>query len=170
MIILINAKQYGQLLKKKLFASNNNIILLYSKIMIFCASVPLSDNPSFMFYPTTQANLTLYIHIVNHTINKILVKNISHRPLHILQHQKLSHILDICYKNCFLADFEAIFDFAAFLPIAQVFFDLYARIALILTDFFIKTQLDNNVRIYKDTVTIKEIFQLMTKYPSIWQF
>lgn len=102
--------------------------------MILLALVFLPDDRNFLFHPTTQANLTLYAYIVDPRTTKILVSNTSNRPLHISRHQKLGHIIDIYYENCFLADAQATFVSAAFLPKTQTFFDLHIEAALALTD------------------------------------
>lgn len=133
-IISINARKRGQFLRRKLLASNINVLPPCLKTMIFVLPVFLLDNCNFLFHPTTQTNLTLYAYIVNHTSTKILVSKISDYPLCILRHQKLSHIVDICYKNCFLVNAQATFNSAVFLPGAQLFFNLHAGIALASTD------------------------------------
>ena len=72
--------------------------------MILFFLVPLLDDQNFLFHPVTQTNLTLYIQIVNHKTSKVLVRNKSDWPLYILRQQKLDHIIEIRYDNCFLAD------------------------------------------------------------------
>lgn len=166
-IIPINAKQCGRCLRRKLFASGDNVIPPRSKTMIFFAPVSLPNNRDFLFHLTTQANLTLYAHIVNHITTKILVSNTSDCSLRIPRHQKLSHIVDICYKNCFLADAQATFDSAAFPPRAQPFFNLHAGVALAPTDTLMEMQLDNGVRVYGDEAAVREISELVAQYPSI---
>lgn len=138
-----------------------------SKKMISFASVPLPDNCNFIFHPTIQANLILYTHIINYTTTKILVSNTSDCPLCIPQYQKLSHIVDICYENCLLADAQVTFDSAAFPLRTQLFFGLHAGIALAPTDMPLKTQLSNGMRVYRNEVAVKEISELMAQYPSI---
>ena len=137
--------------------------------MILLASVFLPSDRNFLFHSITQANLTLYAQIVNYTITKILVSNTSNRPLCIPRHQKLGHVVDICYENYFSADAQATFSFAAFLPKAQPFFNLYAGVALAPTDTLMETQLDNGVRIYEEKVAVREISELVAQYPSIWE-
>lgn len=147
------------------------MILPCSKIIIPFSLVFLPDNCDFLFHPTVQANLTLYIHIVNDTTTKILVSNIFDCPLCIPRHQKLGHIIDICYKNCFLVDAKATFNFAVFSPRAQPLFNLHTGIALALTniDILIKIQLKNAVRVYGDRVMVRKISKLITQYLFIWE-
>lgn len=167
--IPINAKQRGRFLRRKLLASGDNVVPPRSKTMIPLALVSLPNDRDFLFHLTTQANLTLYAHIVDHTTTKILVSNTSDRSLRVPRHQKLGHIVDICYENCFLVDAQATFDSAAFPPRAQPFFDLHARVALAPTDTLMETQLDNGVRVYGDEVAVTEISELVAQYPSIWE-
>ena len=165
--IPINVKQRGRFLRRKLLASGDNVVRPRSETMISLAPVSLPNDRDFLFHPITQANLTLYAHIVNHTTIKILVSNTSDRSLRIPWHQKLGHIVDICYENCFLADAQATFDSAAFPPRAQPFFDLHAGVALAPTNTLIETQLDNGVRVYGDEAAVRKISKLVAQYPSI---
>lgn len=102
--IPVNTKQCKYFLTRKLLASKEKRIPLHLDLMIPLVLVLLSDNCNFLFYPTTQANLILYTHIIDHKTSKILVRNTSNRLLHILYCQKLDHIINIAYNNCFLAD------------------------------------------------------------------
>ena len=137
--------------------------------MIPLVPVSMPDNRDILFHPTTQANLTLYAHIVDHTTTKILVSNTSNRPLFVPRYQKLGDIFDICYENCFLTDAQATFDSTAFRLKATSFFDLHAGISLAPTDTAMETQLNNGVRVYGDKAAVREIFELVTQYPSIWE-
>ena len=167
--ITINAKRRGQFLKRKLLASDDNVIPPCSKSMIPLAPVSLPDDRDFMFHPATQANLTRYAHIIDHTTTKILVRNTSDRPLRIPRHQKLGHVVDIRYENCFLADTQATFNSAAFPPKAQPVFDLHAGVSLAPTDAAMETQLNNGVRVYGDEAAVRQISELVAQYPSIWE-
>lgn len=64
----------------------------------------LLDIRDFLFHLATQTNITLFIYIVDHETSKVLVKNMSDQRLYILCRQKLGHIIDIYYDNCFLAN------------------------------------------------------------------
>ena len=126
-----------------------------------------TDKCNFLFYLTIQANLILYTHIIYHKTSKILVRNISDCPLHISYCQKLSHIIDIIYDNSFLIDTQTAFDSAASLLAILPFLDLGARLALMPANKFMKTQLNNKVRVYGDTITLEEISKLVAEYFSI---
>lgn len=143
-----------------------------SKTIIPLSPNFLPDNCNFFFHPTIQANLILYVHIINYRITKILVINTFNSLLHIPKHQKLGHIVDICYKNCILGDVQIPFNSLAFLSKAQLFFNLHAGIRLALTDMdtSIEIQLNNGMKIYRDKVAFQEILELVAQYLSIWKF
>lgn len=113
--------------------------------------------------------MILYTYIVNHITTKIFISNIFDYLLYILQYQKLGYIIDICYKNCFLANVKTIFNSIIFLSKTQPFFDLYAKVALALTnkDTLIKIQLTNSVKIFKEKAMIRQIFELAAQYSRI---
>lgn len=137
--------------------------------MILLAPVSLPNDHDFLFYSITQVNLTLFTQIVDHITTKYLVKNTFDCMLHILWHQKLSHIVDICYDNYFLINAQVALDFATFPPRAQPFFDLDASIALAPSGAPMEIQLENGIRVYKNATAIKEIFQLVAKCSFIWK-
>ena len=60
---------------------------------------------------------------MHHDTKKVLVRNTSDRPLRILHRQKLGHVVDIWYNNCFLADVESAFNSATVLSQAALFFE-----------------------------------------------
>lgn len=107
--ITMKAKQRGQFLKRKLLAENDGVVSPHFEAMIPILSVSLPDDRDFLFHPATQTNLTLYTHIVDHETTKVLVRNTSDRPLRISRQQKLGHIVDIHYDNCFLVDAKSAF-------------------------------------------------------------
>lgn len=92
---------------------------------------------------------------------------ISNCPLQISFNHKLSHIIDIFYKSRFLAEPKNTFNSATFLPSNQLYFYLRSGITMPTTDASIETQLDSNVRVYKNRKTVKEITQLVAKYAFI---
>lgn len=86
-------------MRRKLLAESNEIVPPRFEAMIPLLPVLFSDNRDFLFYPTTQINLTLFAHIINHEITKVLVRNTFDQPLCISRHQKLGHMVDIRYNN-----------------------------------------------------------------------
>lgn len=123
--------------------------------MVSLYQVLLSDNRDFFFYPTTQANLTFYSHIVDHETSKILIKNAFDRPLCILQCHRLGYLLDIAYDNCFLIDTQLAYDLAAFLPSLQSFSDLSVRPSLSFVNSSMEIILDNGIKVYRDAAIVK---------------
>lgn len=75
--ITIRARQKGEFLRKKIFVENNRVVLLDSKVMILLLLVLFPDDRNFLFHPTTQTNLILFMHIIHHKITKVIVRNIS---------------------------------------------------------------------------------------------
>lgn len=138
--------------------------------MIPLLPVPLPDDKDFLFDPTAQPNLTLFAHIIHHDTKKVLVKNTSDRLLRISRRQRLGHIVDICYNNCFLADADSAFDAAAVPSQTTLFFKHKLSYTPTPTDPSIETTLDNGVRVYRDEHAITLLAQLVTEYPFIWEF
>ena len=82
--VLINARQRGQFLTRKLFASQETVVPPRSEAMILLIPLSLPDNQDFLFHPAIQANLTLFTYLVNHQTSKVLVRNNSSQMLYIL--------------------------------------------------------------------------------------
>ena len=167
--ITIKAKQRGQLLKKRLLAEKDEVVLLRSETIILLLPVPLPDDRDFLFHPIAQANLTLFAHIMYHDTKKVLVRNTSDRPLRISRCQRLGHIVDICYDNCFLADAKSAFNSATVPPQTAPFFEHELCCTPTSTDPSMETRLDNGVRVYGDEHAVALLAQLVAKYPSIWE-
>ena len=167
--IPIKARQRGQFLKRRLLAKSDGMMPPRSETMVLLLPVLLPDDRDFLFHPTTQANLTLYTHIVDHETSKILVKNTSDRPLRISRCQKLGHVVDIWYDNCFLDDVESAFNSATVPPQTAPFFEHELFWAPTPTDPSIETTLGNGVRVYGDEHAVTLLSQLVAEYPSIWE-
>lgn len=165
--ININIKQQGQFFARKLFTSQENVISACSKAMIFLLKLPLSDNQYFLFYPTPQANLSLYYHIIDYKTSKILVRNTFDLPLCMSCWHKLGHFLDMPYKNYFLINTQAAYDAAFVLPFSHPFSNFGTEPTLPPTDALMETVLHNRIRMFGDSNTVKQIANLVAKYPSI---
>lgn len=148
--ISIRAKQTGQFLRKRLLAEKDKVISPYSETIVPFFPVPLPNNKDFLFHPTTQPNLILFAHIMHHNTKKILVRNTFDRPLRILRCQKLGHVVDIWYDNCFFADAESTFHSATIPSQTAPFFKEELSCIPTPTDPSMKTKLDNRVRVYGD--------------------
>lgn len=85
--------------------------------MLSLVALPLPDNRDFLFYLAPQANLTLFMYIVNHQTSKILVRNVSNESLHIPCRHKLGHLIDIVYNNCFLTNTQSALNTATSPPL-----------------------------------------------------
>lgn len=83
---------------------------------------------------------------MHHDTKKVLVRNTSDRPLRISRCQKLGHVVNIRYNNCFLADVESAFNSATVPPQTAPFFE--HELSWVPTP--IETTLDNGMRVYGD--------------------
>ena len=165
--IAIRAKQRGQFLKKRLLAEKNRVIPPRSETMVPFLPVPLPDDKDFLFHPTAQPNLTLFAHIIHHDTSKVLVRNTSDCLLRISRRQKLGHVVDIRYNNCFLTDVESAFYSATIPPQTAPFFEHKLSWAPTPTDPSMETTLDNGVRVYRNEDAVMLLSQLVAEYPSI---
>ncbi len=104
---------------------------------------------------------------MHYDIKKILVRNTSEWPLRISRRQRLGHIVDIHYNNCFLTDIKSAFNSATVLPQTVPFFEHEHSYIPTLTDPSIKTKLDNGVRMYGDKHIVAQLAQLVAEYSSI---
>lgn len=152
--ITVRAKQKNQFLKKKLLAKKDKVILPCSETMILLLLVSLPNNWDFLFHPTPQLNLTLFAYIIYHNTKKLLIRNIFDRLLHILRCQRLGHIVDICYNNCFLIDANFAFDAVATSLQTTPFFEHELFCASKPINPSVKTTLDNRVGIYGDKYVV----------------
>lgn len=154
----------------RLLAKKDGFVPPRSEIMVLLLPVPHPDDRDFLFYLTDQANLMLFMYIIYHDTKKILVKNTFDWPLRILCRQRLGHVVDICYNNCFLAITETAFDSATVPPQTTPFFKHNHSYTPTPTDLFMITTLDNGVKVYKDKHAVTLLAQLVAEYPSIWEF
>ena len=148
--ITIKSRQRGQFLKKRFFAKKGKVIPPRSKRRVPLLLIPLPDDKGFLFHPTAQPSLTLFAHIMHHDTKKILVRNTSNRLLQISRRQKMGHVVDIWYDNCFFADTKSAFHLATVPPQTAPFFEHKLCCTPTPTNPSIKTTLDNGVRVYGD--------------------
>ena len=167
--IAVRARQRGEFLKKRLFAEKDEVVPPRSEAVIPILPVPLPDDRDFLFHPTARANLTLFAHIMHHDTKKVLVRNIFDWPLRILRRQRLGHVVDIRYDNCFLANTETAFDSATIPPQTGPFFEHGPSCTPTPTDPSMVTTLENGVRVYGDKHAVALLAQLVAEYPSIWE-
>ena len=141
--IAIKARQRGQFLKKRLLVKKDKVIPLRSETMIPLLLISLLDDRDFLFHLIAQSNLMLFAYILYYDSKKILVRNISDRPLRILHYQRLGHIVGICYNNCFLADANFAFDAVAVFSQTTPFFKYKPSCTSTPTNPSMKRTLDN---------------------------
>ena len=167
--ITIRARQRGQLLRKRLIGEKDEVIPPRSDTMVSLLPVPLPNNRDFLFYPTVQPNLMLFAHIIHHNTKKVLVRNTSDHPLRISCHQKLGHVVDIQYDNCFLAGAKSAFHLATVPLQTAPFFEEELSCTLTPTNPSMETTLDNGVRVYGDEHAVTLLAKLVAEYPFIWE-
>lgn len=107
--VTIKARQKDQFLKKRLFAEKDEVIPPQSETIVLFLPVPLPDDWDFLFYPTPQPSLTLFAHIMHYETKKILVRNTFDRPFRISRCQRIGHVINIWYNNCFFGDVKSTF-------------------------------------------------------------
>lgn len=107
--VSIDTRQRRQFLTKMLLASQETVLFPHSKVMVLLVSLLLPNNRDFLFHPATQANLTLFTHIVDYQTLKVLIKNACNKTLCILCRHKLGDLINIIYDNCFITNTQSAF-------------------------------------------------------------
>lgn len=92
----------------------------------------------------------LFAYIIHYNTKKLLVRNIFDRLLRILHCQRLEHIVDICYNNCFFANANFAFDAIAVISQTTPFFKHKLFCIPTPTNPSIETRLDNRARVYRN--------------------
>lgn len=151
----IDARQRGQFLIRKLLASQETMVPPCSEAMIPLIPLPLPDNRNFLFHSATQANLTQFTHLVNYQTLKVLVKNTSGQILCIPRRHKLGYLIDMAYKNSFLANTHSALNAATSPPLLQHLFNHDTSSPLLPTDSSLETVLSNGVRMYGDATAVR---------------
>ncbi len=165
--IPIDVRQWGQFLARKLLTSQETVVAPYSKTMISLLLLPLPDDCDFLFHSAIQPRLTLFTHIVNYRISKVLVRNASNESLRIPYRHKLGHLIDIAYDNYFLTDTQSALDVATFPPSSYQPPSCSVDSPFLATNPSMETVLDNRVKEYGDTGIAKQIANLVVEYPTI---
>lgn len=98
---------------------------------------------------------------------KVLIRNTFNHALCISCCQKLGYIVDIYYKNCFLANTRLSLHLAIFFLKPLPFFEYKPFCILIPTNLSIETRLDNRIKIYKNKYVVILLAQLVVEYRSI---
>ena len=163
----IDVRQRGQFFTRRLLASQDTVIPPRSEAMVSIVPLPLPDDRDFLFHPSTQTSLTLFIHLVNHQTSKVFVRNTSNQMLRIPHHYKLGHLIDIAYENCFLANTHSIRDAAISLLLLQHLSGHNADSSLLSNNSSLETVLSNGVRVYGDPTAVKQIAKLVAEYSTI---
>ncbi len=165
--VSIDARQRGQFLTRRLLSSQETVVPPRSEVMVSLVPLPLPDDRDFLFHPATQANLTLFTHLVNYKTSKVLVRNDSSQTIRIPHRHRLGHIVDIAYDNYFLTNAHSIRDAATSPPSSQHLPSPDASSSFLPSDSSLETVLSNGVKVYGDATTVKQIAELVAEYPTI---
>lgn len=68
------------------------------------------------------------------------------------------------YNNCFIIDNWFAYDLATTLPSLYFFFNFSTELSLLSTDSLMEIILNNVIKIYKDTSTVKQISNFVAEY------
>lgn len=167
--INIRTRQKDHCPRRKLFVESDGIVSQCFEEMVFLLLVPLLDSRDFLFCPAAQANLTLFAHIIEYEITKVLVRNTSNCPLRISCRQRVDYAIEICYNNYFFAKAEFVLHAVTISSKASLFFEHESSYILIPTNLFIETRLNNGVRLYGDEQAVVLRTHLIAKYLTIWE-
>lgn len=165
----IDARQRDQFLTRRLLSSQETVVPPCSEAMLSLVPLPLPDDRDFLFHPATQANLTLFTHLIDHETSKVLVRNDSSQTIRVLHGHRLGHVVDIAYKNCFLTDAYSIRDAATSPPSSQHLPNPDPSSFFLPSDTFLETILSNGVKVYGDATAVRQIAELVAEYPTIWE-
>ena len=111
----------------------------------------------------------MFAHIIHYDTTKVLVQNTSDQPLRIPRRQKLGHVVDIRYDNCFLADAKAALNSATVPPLTAPFFKYEPSCAPIPTNPSMEKILDNRMKVYGDKHAATLLVRLVAEFPTIWE-
>ena len=165
----IDARQRGQFLTRRLLSSQETVVPPRSKAIVSFVPLPLPDNRDFLFHPNTQANLTLFTHLVDHKTSKVLVRNDFSRTIWVPRRHRLGYIVDIAYKNCFLADAHSVYDAVTSPPYSHHLPNPNTSSSFFPSNSSLEAILSNGVKVYGDATAVKQIAELVAEYPTIWE-
>ncbi len=166
----IDARQRGQFLTRRLLSSQETVVPPCSEAMISLVPLPLPDDRDFLFHPVTQANLTLFAHLVNHETSRVLVRNDSSQAVRIPRRHRLGHVVNIAYNNCFqVANSHSVRDAATSPPSSQHLPNPNASSCFSPDDSSLEKVLNNGVKVYGDATAVRQIAEFVAEYPTIWE-
>ncbi len=158
----IDARQRGQFLTRRLLSSHETVVPPRSEAMILLVPLPLLDDQDFLLHPATQANLTLFAHLVDHETSRVLVRNDSSQAVRIPRRHRLGHVVDIAYNDCFqVADSHSVRDAATSPLSSQHLPNPDASSCFLPDDSSLETVLNNAVKGYRDATAVRQIAELV---------
>ena len=172
--VRVSARPRGEFVKRRVHLNTATIVPPHSKVMLQTRSVNLPADRDFFFDPVAQTNLTLFAHLVDHTMTGVLAKNTTKLPIQVPKKLRLGDVFELEYKNCFQASVEP--DFAMTHP-KRVPPVVEAPLALSMPTFpntatqtgKQETCLPNGVMIYGDTQETQSLSNLVADFLQIWE-
>ena len=158
-----------------IFVKKYIIISSQSNLAVVIISSDLSLNHNFLFeFSCHQANVTVYIHIVDHTMSKVYIQNNSDLSLIISQKFYMNQVVKYKAEDCYLVNAE---DFILILRfwwliwqkwIQKVMQNLLVTIAVFYTSmnrsFFFEHRLFNDITIYDVSNMLIKIEIIISDY------
>ncbi len=89
--------------------------------------------------------------------------------LHIPQRHKLGYLIDIAYKNYFLADTHSALDAATSPPLLQHLSNHNTSPLFLGTDSSLEIVLSNGIRVYGNKIAVRQIVELVAEYSTMWE-
>ena len=179
--IEIFARPRGEFIKKKIHVKSATLVPSHSNVILPTKFIDLPENRDFLFELITQANFTLFAHLVDHIMTGVLVRNEIDSLIQVSRKLKLGNVLEMDYEKCFQASIEP--DFAMTIPKAskeypsKEFLESLKEIPnssrKTLNDtsaFFSRreTRLFNGVMVYGNDLKIQALSTLIVDFPEIW--
>lgn len=114
-----------------------------SKIFVLVVLTSFLNNRDFFFQLLTQSYFTLFLHLIDHTIGSVLVRNKSQYAVHLSHKQTFELVTKVFYKNCFQADLDL--NAAEILSKANPLYKSCQKIKVSAMDLLLKTKLPNSI-------------------------
>ena len=172
--VRVSARLRGKFVKRRVHSNTATIVLPHLEIMLQTRSVNLPADRDFFSDPVAQTNLTLFAHLVDHTMTGVLVRNTTKLPIQVPKELRLGDVFKLEYKNCFQASVEP--DFAMTHP-KRMPPVVEAPSALSMPIFLNtatqtgkqETCLPNGVMIYGNTQETQALSNLVADFSQIWK-
>ena len=162
--ISVPARPRGRPVQRKVLVDRSLTIPPESEALVQFVCSNLPDDRDFLFKPTPHSHLTLFLHILNYSIHRVLVHNALHRPILLPRRQRLGMLTEIPYNNCFQVTLDL--ELAEHPPVTP---NHQAGIRVPTLEPGLETRLANGIRVYREPLAVQQISDLVEEFPSIWE-